>query len=99
MRSCGLTKFPASTGPDWRNKHMQTISSTVTAPNAINSPRSMILAGRILLAIFLLFMAMDILMHFANPPQAVAAFVHLGFPDGLSRVIAAISLVSVGLYL
>ena len=59
----------------------------------------MVWAGRILLGVFLLFMAMDIAMHFANPPQASAAFAHLGFPSSLSRVIAAISLVNLGLYL
>src|SRR5579863_10039559 len=77
---------------------MQTITAPVPSANTNSSSRPIVWAGRILSAIFLLFMALDITMHLANPPQAVAAFDHLGFPDSLSRVIAVISLVNVGLY-
>jgi hypothetical protein len=57
-----------------------------------------LLIGYILSGLIVAFMLLDSAMHVAKPPQVVEAFDKLGFPVGLSLLIAVLAFVCAALY-
>jgi len=60
--------------------------------------KKMLLAGRILSGIVILFMLMDSVLHMTKVPPVVDAFARLGWPIGLAVTLAIVELVCTGLY-
>ncbi|MHB8637185.1 MAG: DoxX family protein [Fimbriimonadaceae bacterium] len=54
--------------------------------------------GIVITVLFAIFMAMDVAMHLANPPQVVEATQKLGFPASLAFTFGVVQLVCLILY-
>jgi hypothetical protein len=72
---------------------------TTEAAPAPPTPRAMLWAGRVLSALFVLFMAFDIGIKIVRLPVVDETMIQLGYPPEQTLVIWILELISVALYL